>query len=533
MFLLNEKFIFRLKIEFSSGEKDFFLGKRKIFRGLSEFSSLANRGFAPSQGIAYLCPLVKTCCQMDKDNQLYRVLALMSLTLLICFGMYCLPDTLFGYKIKKVDLLSDFKVKSEKLSLDSLRSRLERADTLQVDSVALRDSIRRTTGIDSAALALRDSLYEAIYAVKGADSLGTHIEDYSLGHIGLKRFFTALRNRKELGRPVRVAFLGDSFIEGDIMVADVRSGLQKEFGGRGVGFVPVTSVAAQFRPTVEGTAEGWTTWSVLTDKEHGYTLPGMMFEATEENASIHLKATDRYPELRSASSLKLIYERNANTEVTLASDAFADTLRETLPMTLSIKQREWRGTFNEVDFSFANARDFRVLGVVMEDTAGITVDNFSLRGNSGMILDRLDTVRCRDLSEIRPYDLIVLQYGLNVVSDSVMEYGWYASRMVKAVNHLRSCFPDTDILMLGVSDRGRQEEGQFETMPAVLALLYAQRSVARKAGIPFEEVFDADETHPYTRVRVGEEFEDVEHSYCDPNDLLSAHLGPSVIIEMW
>lgn len=49
----------------------------------------------------------------------------------------------------------------------------------------------------------------------------------------------------------------------------------------------------------------------------------------------------------------------------------------------------------------------------------------------------------------------------------------------------------------------------------------------------FEEVFDDDEAHPYTRVRVGEEFEDVEHSYCDPNDLLSAHLGPSVIIEMW
>ena len=126
---------------------------------------------------------------MNKDNNLGRVLALLSLTLLMSFGLYSLPDTLFGYKIKKVDLLSDFKVKEEKLSLDSLKQQLEQADTLQVDSVALRDSIMRSAGIDSAALALRDSLYKAVYAVQGADSLGAHIEDYSLGHIGLQRFF--------------------------------------------------------------------------------------------------------------------------------------------------------------------------------------------------------------------------------------------------------------------------------------------------------------------------------------------------------
>ena len=117
---------------------------------------------------------------MNKDNNLGRVLALLSLTLLMSFGLYSLPDTLFGYKIKKVDLLSDFKVKEEKLSLDSLKQQLEQADTLQVDSVALRDSIMRSAGIDSAALALRDSLYKAVYAVQGADSLGAHIEDYSL-----------------------------------------------------------------------------------------------------------------------------------------------------------------------------------------------------------------------------------------------------------------------------------------------------------------------------------------------------------------
>ena len=388
------------------------------------------------------------------------------------FGLYSLPDTLFGYKIKKVDLLSDFKVKEEKLSLDSLKQQLEQADTLQVDSVALRDSIMRSAGIDSAALALRDSLYKAVYAVQGADSLGAHIEDYSLGHIGLQRFFAALKNSRELNRPVRVAFLGDSFIEGDIMVADFRSGMQKEFGGRGVGFVPVTSVAAQFRPTVEQRASGWTTWSMLTDHEHGYTLSGMMFEANEENASIHVKTTKRYPELQTFSSLKLIYEQNKNTEMRLVCNASADTLQEMLPATSIVTQYELEGMFTEADFTFKNTPEFRALGVAM-------------------VLERLDVSRCQALNKIRPYDLIVLQYGLNVVSDNVMNYGWYSSRMVKVINHIQLCFPEADILMLGVSDRSRQDDGEFETMPAVLALLHAQRQAAKKAGVPFWNVFGA------------------------------------------
>ena len=127
----------------------------------------------------------------------------------------------------------------------------------------------------------------------------------------------------------------------------------------------------------------------------------------------------------------------------------------------------------------------------MEDHLGVVVDNFSLRGNSGMILERLDVSRCQALNKIRPYDLIVLQYGLNVVSDSVMNYGWYSSRMVKVINHIQLCFPEADILMLGVSDRSRQDDGEFETMPAVLALLHAQRQAAKKAGVPFWNVFGA------------------------------------------
>ncbi|RHU30646.1 hypothetical protein DXD68_02180 [Parabacteroides sp. TM07-1AC] len=429
---------------------------------------------------------------MNKEDNFGRLLALLLITLGICLGLYYLPDRIFGQKIKKVDLLSDLRVKTQSLSMDSLRKQLEQPDTLEIDSVALRDSVIRSTGIDSAALALRDSLYNVMYSVQGADSLGTHIEDYSVGHIGLKRFFAALKNRDQLNRPVRVAFLGDSFIEGDIVVADLRSALQKEFGGRGVGFVPIASVAAQFRPTIEQRSEGWHTWSMLTDHEHGYTLSGMMFEPKKDGkVTVSLKTTNRYPELETASSLKFLYEQNMGTRMELHYNGEPDTIRELLPPTTKITQYVRKGNFTEAAFSFTETEGFRALGVALEDNSGVVVDNYSLRGNSGMILNRLDSARCQHLNEIRPYDLIILQYGLNVVSDSVLQYGWYNKRMVEAVRHVQACFPQSDVLLLGVSDRSHQEDGEFETMPAVLAMLHTQRQIARKTGIPFWNTFGA------------------------------------------
>ena len=429
---------------------------------------------------------------MDRENNFGRLLALLLIALGISLGMYYLPDTIFGKEIKRVDLLSDLRVKTGELSMDSLRNRLKEPDTLEVDSAALRDSITRSMGIDSAALALRDSLYNVMYSVRGADSTGKHIEDYSVGHVGLKRFFAALKNTDGMNRPVRIAFLGDSFIEGDIVVADLRSMLQKMFGGRGVGFVPITSVAARFRPTIEQHSEGWHTWSALTDHEHEYTLSGMVFEPQDSSeAAVSLKTTDRFQELEEASSLKFIYGKNKAAQMDLCCNGSTDTIRCLLPPTDTITQYELKGAFSEAAFSFTGADSLQALGIALEDESGVVVDNYSLRGNSGLVLGRLDSVRCRELNRIRPYDLIVLQYGLNVVCDSVMQYGWYAKRMEEAVRHVQRCFPEADVLLLGVSDRSRQMEGEFETMPAVLALLHAQRQIARRVGIPFWNTFGA------------------------------------------
>lgn len=177
---------------------------------------------------------------------------------------------------------------------------------------------------------------------------------------------------------MRVAFLGDSFIEGDIVVADFRSGMQERFGGRGVGFVPVTSVAAQFRPTIEQKAEGWTTWSMLTDHHHRYTLSGMTFEPKGEKPSISIKTTDRYPELKTVSSLKFLYEKNIRTQMTLVCNGTQDTICETLePTNRHHAIRTNRNLYGSL-LQLCRYGRFPCSRVALEDNSGVIVDNYSL-----------------------------------------------------------------------------------------------------------------------------------------------------------
>lgn len=95
------------------------------------------------------------------------------------------------------------------------------------------------------------------------------------------------------------------------------------------------------------------------------------------------------------------------------------------------------------------------------------------------------------MDSIVPYDAIVLQYGLNVMTPEILHYGSYARKMTEVVLHLRECYPHTDIILMGVGDRSRKANGSFVTMPAVVALSEAQRRAARSAGVVFWDTYEA------------------------------------------
>jgi lysophospholipase L1-like esterase len=420
--------------------------------------------------------------EMSEKSQFGRLLVILLATWVVCIGMYWLPEEWMGIAVRKVDLLSDIRVLPADDALDALL--LEEPDSTERSSALPDDSLTLA--------ARRDSAYRKLLAEKGmTDSLPTLIEDFSAAHTGLSRFFAALNRIALMNRPVRIAFLGDSFIEGDILVADFRARMQARFGGHGVGFVPVASEVEQYRPTVYQRSRGWNTHSLLTDKKRAYVLSGLLFEAQADDPSITFRTVDFYPGLEPVSSVKFLYSRNEAAEMRLTCNRGKDTLTAVLPPTGTVAQYETEGLFTDGRFQFRNARGLQALGVALEDNAGVVVDNFSLRGNSGTTLSRLDESSCRRLNEIRPYDLIVLQYGLNVATEDLHDYGWYREQLTEVVRHVQQCFPASDILLLSVSDRSHYRNGAFRTIPAVVSLLKAQRQTAEAAQVTFWNMFRA------------------------------------------
>ena len=455
-----------------------------------------------------------------KINHAKRFAAILGIAILINMAFYRLPDSIFDIPVKKVDLLSDIRITSS--NDENLFAEIPDSEFSGTDNINLKGAIGE--GTESQAISKGASIGEtasqadtktpdansgetanpANSKTSGANGGDTNssprnesrnntnyltnknIEDFTPGHNGLHRFFSALDNIDRLGRPVRIAFLGDSFIEGDILVADFRAKMQEQFGGRGVGFVPVTSITAQYRPTVKQSATGWKSYSILKDKNRKYVLSGFLFEPASNDASLQFQTVDSYPGLEEVSSLKFIYDRNVAAEMIFKNDN--ETLSYKLPPTEVVTQFELKGRFRKGTLQFKNSKGLRALGIALEDNHGVVVDNFSIRGNSGASLSVLDSNSCRDLQQIRPYDLIVLQYGLNVASESVREYSWYRNKMVSVIEHIHECFPDADILVLGVSDRSRNGRS---TMPAVLSLLRAQRQMAERTEVAFWSIFAA------------------------------------------
>jgi lysophospholipase L1-like esterase len=144
-----------------------------------------------------------------------------------------------------------------------------------------------------------------------------------------------------------------------------------------------------------------------------------------------------------------------------------------------------------VRFEFFPFDSLWVYGASFEQGPGIYVDNFSLRGNSGLTLNAIDPDMYREFNRYRKYKLIILQFGLNLIVEKSLNYTAYTNRMIRVVNQLKKLFPDCSFLLLSVSDRSSNVNGDFQTMSAIPAMRNAQRLIAKETGIAFWDMYQA------------------------------------------
>ena len=317
-------------------------------------------------------------------------------------------------------------------------------------------------------------------------------EDFSPNRSSLDTFFSALSRMKKTKEIVRVAYFGDSFIEGDVMLEDLRDTLQQIFGGRGVGYMPITSMVAGFRETIVHAFSNFKTYSVIdkTAAPVPIGFSGMTFIPEEGNYVTYKPATRRRF-LNYFYDIRLFYGKCPNADLQYSLNA-AQGKQARLDGNKDVNEFRIHGdSLRSVNFKFSANKGLKLYGASFEGGPGIYIDNFSVRGNSGNGIVRTPENIFRQIDSLQKYKLIVLHFGLNVVARNCKKYDWYKKMMEKVVAHVKKCFPHTSILLVSVSDRSTRINGDYVTMPEIPILLETQRQLASENKIAFWDLYEA------------------------------------------
>lgn len=435
-----------------------------------------------------------------EKNYLNRGWIALTMLIAVLVGVsFIPPQSVGGIHLRRANILSDLltfedaaEAKAEPALFDEEEFHVDMeqvAERIVADSLA--DSVRTTF---EWSLARPDSTLRA----RRPDTVRltpriVPIEDYdTTGMSPMQRFYEALLG----GRPVRIAVLGDSFIEGDILTADLRERLQCAYGGGGTGFAPMASPLTAFRRTVRTQARGWNSYNIMQRQRTPEELRANYFVSgwvcsPDEGASTRWEATDARQRLDSVTTARVLFlaPEDARIEATLN-----DTLSRSFDVEGDTAVRQLLVTAPHIHaLSFkvlSGTRRFIGYGATFEG-GGVTVDNYSVRSNNGQAMFWTNPSVNAQVNAMLGYDLVVLQYGLNIMQAGVHAYNSYGRQVEKMVAYVRQCFPGAAVLVLGVSDRSVKGEAGFEPMDAVPYMSECQRRAARNTGAAFWPTSDA------------------------------------------
>lgn len=398
------------------------------------------------------------------NDNLLKVYIISGLTLFILLCMNAMPVIKIGdTPLRKVAVLSDILPEKDNMAESILRPVVQNKKTLPFKE----------------------------YTPKGV----TPIIDYSDDKAGgMDHFYASLLEVKKMKRPIRVAYYGDSFIEGDILTSDLREMLQQKFGGYGIGWIDCEKGTNGGRPTIALNATGFS---------HHVTYHGPFDDSLQGinqkyffaygPAKMEIKATS-YSKNTSHWDIATLYFRAREPMTLVSSFNNAKPSSHSIHPSAGIQTQQLKGkNMTSTNFSTPHGGRNIFYGAAMETSQGIIVDNLGLRGNPGFSLGHIPVEVLKDFAKVRPYDLIIIHYGLNAASDKNPKsfYAMYQKKMSKAISNLRVAYPDASILVFSVSDRDQRRNGEIQTMPCIRDLSATQEQIAYQSKVAYFNLFEA------------------------------------------
>ncbi len=404
----------------------------------------------------------------DKNRHSQPFVMVFSLTIILfALSQFNTEYTVAGYKTKKVAPLSDILQKG-------LFKKVPLTHPVITDSIIVKDSTD--------------------FALRQTDS--TNIFDFENDSTSaLAHFFQSLNSTKKQKHKTRIAYFGDSMIEGDLITQDFRECLQNYFGGTGVGYVPITSIVSGFRTSVFHSFDGWTTYNLLESIPSNHSLgiagycfvPNTFVDTTNLTAGSSVKYTAvKRNHLNKFIETKLLYGKSEGENYVIINGN-----RYKLSGTNTVNQLVVNTSAQQINARFQCKSAIDIYGFSMESDSGVFVDNFSFRGNSGLPIQKVKQPIYTATNDCLGYDLIILEYGLNAVNPVVTDFSWYERGMNTVIKHMQASFPNASILLISVGDKSYRKDGVYQTDPSVPILVEAQKRMAKDNKLAFWSLYDA------------------------------------------
>jgi len=309
---------------------------------------------------------------------------------------------------------------------------------------------------------------------------------------GLINFFQNLFTLEKTKKgSVRIAYFGDSMIESDLIVQDIRKDYQKKFGGQGIGFVPLSSISRYFNGSIRyESSPDWDTYSDFILKKSPSPL-GISGYVSFANAGASVWTSYR------SGSLPLVHptlfygrSNNSDAKMTITANNGTSDSVQLKPIGI-LNKYSLASWLSELKIQFDHAETIPFYGVDFSGGSGVNIDNFALRGSAGLALGKYNMALMNAFQREFGYDLIILQFGANVLKlkPGTAEYGWFAGRMGDVVNHLKKCFPGADFLVISQADKATKYGTEMKTDSTLTALIQAQEKYARNTGSAFIDLF--------------------------------------------
>lgn len=425
----------------------------------------------------------------------FRAFGIILIAVLIVGGVSLLPlEELTGGRIKGFNLLADIMEKQEMKGDEDESTGDEMTDDLDPELVAAMKAdndmeIKLTDSIKDVPAADKDrkcvDTDSVIIAAKPSKVDGkVLIEDYTSHQNGLKN----LRASIEGGGMSRIAVLGDSYIEGDIFTQDLRDQLQGIYGGSGVGYVNMLSQFPGFRKSVRQSGKGWTEFAINKKCNRNYMGVSQHYFTPKGTATSTYKGSNSFNHTGQwENSMFLFVAPDGGTVKARTGEEWSEFDIDASDEVQSIRIP---GTASKFEIE-TSSPGLIGLGVWLDGSRGISVDCMSTRGNSGLTLKGISADLCRRMTKFIDYKLIIIEFGINAMSHGQTNYSAYKKYMIDVVNKVKACYPGSDILVMGIGDRGEKRGGAIHSMVGTKNMVEAQRDVARQTHSLFWDTKEA------------------------------------------